>query len=57
MPLSFEFDLDADPVSGVVLDGRGDGDGQPFCGWMALTREIENALDAGRRARDDDEHR
>jgi hypothetical protein len=55
MPLSFEFDLDADPVSGVVLDGRGDG--QPFCGWMALTREIENALDAGRRARDDDEHR
>ncbi|HEY4097627.1 MAG TPA: hypothetical protein VGM33_19035 [Baekduia sp.] len=54
MPLSFEFDLDADPVSGVVLDGRGDG--QPFCGWMALTREIENALDAGRRARDD-EHR
>jgi hypothetical protein len=55
MPLTFELDLDADPVSGVVLDGTGEG--RPFSGWMALTREIENALDAGRRARDGDDDR
>jgi hypothetical protein len=44
--LTVEFDLGADPVSGVVRSGAGDGD--PFCGWMALTRTIELALASAR---------
>lgn len=43
-----ELDLAADPVAGVLHDANGDG--QPFAGWMALTRTIELSLDAARRA-------
>jgi hypothetical protein len=46
--LIIDFDLQADPIAGVVHDGGGDG--QPFAGWMALTRAIELTLDAARRA-------
>lgn len=46
--LILELDLVADPVAGVLHDSRGDG--QPFRGWMALTRTIELSLDAARRA-------
>jgi hypothetical protein len=49
--LTIEFDLRADPIAGVV-HGDGDGDGQPFAGWMDLTRAIETALDAARQADD-----
>jgi len=45
--LTIEFDLRADPIAGVVHDGRG-GDGQAFAGWMALTRAIEVTLGAAR---------
>ena len=47
--LTIVFDLQADPIAGVVCD---DGDrGGPFAGWMELTRAIERALDAARQAR------
>jgi hypothetical protein len=46
--LSIVFDLQADPIAGVVCDIAGHG--QPFAGWMELTRAIERALDAARRA-------
>lgn len=49
--LTIEFDLQADPIVGVVhADG---GRGEPFAGWMALTRVIERTLDAARGARQD----
>jgi hypothetical protein len=47
------FDLRADPIAGVVCDDPGDR-GTPFAGWMQLTRAIERALDAARRAGTDD---
>lgn len=46
--LILELDLAAEPVAGVVHDAKGEG--QPFAGWMALTRTIELSLDAARRA-------
>jgi hypothetical protein len=46
--LTIDFDLQADPIAGVVHDDSGHG--QPFAGWMGLTRTIELALDAARRA-------
>jgi hypothetical protein len=50
--LTIVFDLRADPVAGVVHDA---GDrAAPFAGWMELTRAIERALDAARRAEADD---
>jgi hypothetical protein len=49
--LTIVFDLQADPIAGVVCDNPGDrGDcGAPFAGWMELTRAIERALDAAGR--------
>jgi hypothetical protein len=44
--LTLEFDVDADPVAGVVRDAGGGG--EPFVGWIALTRAIELALEAAR---------
>jgi hypothetical protein len=54
--LTIDFDLRADPIAGVVHDGGGRS--EPFAGWMALTRTIERALDAARRAGQDttDDH-
>ncbi|MGH3246937.1 MAG: hypothetical protein ACRDOI_12090 [Trebonia sp.] len=53
--LTIVFDLRADPIAGVVGAGVGNGGdddrGVPFAGWMELTRAIERALDAARRAR------
>jgi hypothetical protein len=49
--LTIDFDLRADPIAGVVRDG--DGHGEPFAGWMALTRTIERVLDAARRVGQD----
>jgi hypothetical protein len=49
--LTIDFDLQADPIAGVVHAGGGRG--QPFAGWMALTRTIELTLDAARRAGQD----
>ena len=46
--LSIDFDLQADPIAGVVCDIAGHG--LPFAGWMELTRAIERSLDAARRA-------
>lgn len=46
--LSIVFDLQADPIAGVVRDSAGRG--VPFAGWMELTRAIERALDAARHA-------
>jgi hypothetical protein len=45
-----EIDLDADLMAGVVR--AGDGVGEQFSGWIAMTRAIEQALDAARSARD-----
>jgi hypothetical protein len=45
--LTIVFDLQADPIGGVVCDGAGDL-GAPFAGWMELTRAIERTLDAAR---------
>lgn len=50
--LTLVLDLRADPIAGVVLDGDGDG-GEPFAGWMELTRAIERRRDAARRADQD----
>lgn len=33
--LTIDFDLQADPIAGLVRDDGGHG--QPFAGWMALT--------------------
>jgi hypothetical protein len=47
--LAIVFDLSADPIAGVVH--RDDaGQGEPFAGWMELTRAIERGLAAARRA-------
>jgi hypothetical protein len=46
--LTIVFDLQADPIAGVVCGDAGDS-GLPFAGWMELTRTIERALDAARR--------
>jgi hypothetical protein len=46
--LTIVFDLQADPIAGVVCGDAGRG--APFAGWMELTRAIEGALDAARRA-------
>jgi hypothetical protein len=46
--LTIVFDLQADPIAGVVCDDAG-GVGVPFAGWMEFTRVIERALDAARR--------
>jgi predicted metalloprotease len=47
--LTIVFDLQADPVAGVICDDAGGRDA-PFAGWMELTRAIEGALNAARRA-------
>jgi hypothetical protein len=47
--LTIVFDLQADPIAGVVCDDAGDS-GAPFAGWMEFTRAVERALDAARRA-------
>jgi hypothetical protein len=47
--LILELDLDAEPIGGVLVDDRGQG--QPFSGWMALTRTIELGLGAARGSR------
>lgn len=47
--LTIVLDLQADPIAGVVLDDDG-GRGEPFAGWMELTRAIERRRDAARRA-------
>lgn len=44
--VTLEFDLDADPIAGV-LQGAG-GPNAPFAGWLGLTREIEVALESAR---------
>jgi hypothetical protein len=49
--LTFEFDLAAEPVSGIVRDGLGDD--VSFCGWMALAHTIELALAAARSSHSD----
>jgi hypothetical protein len=49
--LTIDFDLWADPIAGVVHDDSGHG--EPFAGWMALTRTIERTLDAARRVGQD----
>jgi hypothetical protein len=46
--LTIVFDLQADPITGVISDDAGDR-GLPFAGWMEFTRAIERALDAARR--------
>lgn len=48
--LTVEFDLGTDPVSGIVRAGPGDG--EAFCGWMALTQTIELALATARNHND-----
>jgi predicted metalloprotease len=53
--LTIVFDLQADPIAGVVCDDAGDR-GAPFAGWMELTRAIERALDAARRTDTDDSY-
>lgn len=46
--LTIVFDLRAEPIAGIL---RGeDGQGEPFAGWMELTRAIERALRAARQA-------
>jgi predicted metalloprotease len=47
--LTIVFDLQADPIAGVVCDDA-DGRGALFAGWMELTRAIERALDTARRS-------
>ena len=47
--LTIVFDLQADPIAGVVCDDAGDS-GAPFAGWMEFTRAVGRALDAARRA-------
>jgi hypothetical protein len=47
--LTIVFDLQADPIAGVVCDDAGDS-GVPFAGWMEFTRAVERALNAARRA-------
>jgi hypothetical protein len=49
--LTIDFDLRGNPIAGVVRDGHGHG--EPFTGWMALTRTIERALDLARSAGQD----
>jgi hypothetical protein len=49
--LTIDFDLRGSPIAGVVRDGHGHG--EPFTGWMALTRTIERALDLARSAGQD----
>jgi len=46
--LTIVFDLQADPIAGVVCDDAGDS-GTPFAGWMEFTRAVERALNAARR--------
>jgi hypothetical protein len=41
--LTLELDAKANPVAGVVRDANGSG--EPFVGWIALTRAIELALE------------
>jgi hypothetical protein len=49
--LTIDFDLQAEPIAGVVYDDGGHG--EPFAGWMTLTRTIERTLDDARRAGQD----
>jgi hypothetical protein len=42
--LALEFDVNTEPVSGIVRDG----DGNRFSGWMDLTRTIELTVAAAR---------
>lgn len=50
--LSIDIDLQADPIAGVVHDNAGHG--LPFAGWMELTRTIERAVAAAKRANADE---
>jgi hypothetical protein len=45
--LTLDLDLAGETVAGVV--GDGDGAGEPFTGWVGLTRSIELAIEAHRR--------
>jgi hypothetical protein len=45
--ISIVFDLQADPLAGVVCDNADCS--LPFVGWIGLTRCIERALDDARR--------
>jgi hypothetical protein len=47
--LTLELNLEADSVAGVVRGASGSG--EPFVGWMALTRAIELTLEAARLGR------
>ncbi|MGH3292867.1 MAG: hypothetical protein ACRDP7_13760 [Trebonia sp.] len=47
--MTIVFDLQANPIAGVLCNDAGDLVA-PFAGWMGLTRTIEHALDAARRA-------
>ncbi len=49
--LTIVFDLQADPVAGLICDDA-NGPGAQFAGWMELTRAIERALAAARHAAD-----
>lgn len=53
--LTIDFDLQADPIAGMVRDDGGHG--RPFAGWMALTRAIERTLEAARRPPSPDDSR
>jgi hypothetical protein len=44
-----DVDLSAEPMAGFVH--AGDGRSERFCGWLALTRAIEETVDAARNAR------
>jgi hypothetical protein len=44
--LTIIFDLQAEPIAGIVGDEAGHG--EPFAGWMELTRAIERGLRAAR---------
>jgi hypothetical protein len=46
--LTIIVDLQAEPIAGILRDE--DGHGEPFAGWMELTRAIERGLHAARQA-------
>jgi hypothetical protein len=48
--LTIIFDLQAELIAGVVRDEADHG--EPFAGWMELTRAIERGLQAARQATD-----
>jgi hypothetical protein len=52
--LTIIVDLRAEPIAGILRGDDGDdgddGHGEPFAGWMELTRAIERGLHAARQA-------